>query len=539
MPHPQKWPGFGRKMERDMTDTLAHPDEANWSRVLSGRGTFVSMPMIDVRLFGEVGSGVRDDRALLQQAIAYGVSIGGGQIYLPSGTYLCEGADSPDGLLNGLLLPFHPTNGSAGVIRLVGDGKATVLRAAAPGMALVRMAGDFHSVENLTLDAGGQATCVGLALVPEDMTQTTTLVSQNHTLVSGLLIQGFAEGVMLKTGPDVGGADSSCYYNTIQRSRITYCTRGVWLRSGPAAGASPCNRNQFDKLVIGQTCNTGFHIESGDTTRLIDCKFEGILAGTSPSATPTGVVIDALDAWGTSNEQNALIGCHFEACGRDLENNVDTTNIVATGIGSAGGTHSVPALCLGGAGPSVMPQRIGDLLYQMNSQLPDNINGFNWRWDHALHGGRVICDYDADGNWLRWDDIALTTSNVGNVSSIAEGFSYWQQVSGLVHWTFRLQFIATVATNAVTIALPLTPSGAPVLPHTEAYRQFGFINAMAMPLSAVGASGASAVVQGRFPHHADSSNRLTVSVPAGNWDTVNAFNAIYGMITYKAAGYTR
>lgn len=488
-------------------------------------------PPVDVRMFGARGDGVTDDRVSIQQAIDYVRIRGGGDVTMGAGTFLVVGVASPDSLLNGIVIPFATTNGTDRRIRLRGVGAGTVLKCGSNGMVLVRCSGDHNVIDNLSLNANGKTGCYGLGVMPEDIAQTTALVSQNYNLIDNLYIQGFAEGIVLKTGPDVATADSGCYYNRFRDIRIRGCTRNLWFRPGPNANSSPCNRNQFYSITFGAGSNTGVQIDSGDTNRFFGCSFEGIQSGTTPNTTPTALKIAATDAWGTANQCNTFEGCQWEACTRDVDNSAPTTAFIGSSYTTAAGSQPWPNTVIGGFDPSVTVQRLGGMTHQNNSQVSGAINGFTWDANHALKNSKVIADY-VGTDWMFWKAHALSTGNVGNVTSLAlQQASFFQQVGGLVHWAFRFQFRATVAADPITVALP-------VMPHLDAYRQNSFIAGHAVPVCAQ-QGGAPSFSTLRFPDHTVGTGRVSITPPlVGNWNTADNFNTVYASLTYKAEGYT-
>ena len=278
---------------------------------------------VSVRDYGATGDGVTDDRAAVQAAItAVSAAPAGGVVYFPPGRYRITGVSGSDGVIAGLSVPYTTQINRERRVRLVGAGRSTVLLAATNNMKLVRWSDSHGGMQHFALDCvGGVTGATALAVIPDSVTQTTTVVNQNYNIFRDLYIVGFAEGVEMRAGPNVGGTDSGCWYNRFDDISIGYTTRGLWLRN-PTMGTvgSSVNRNIFSNVRVGEFVNTGLHIEAGDTNQFYGCAFEGIEIGTSPSTTPTAIRIPQAASTGFDNNSNTFFGCKFEANTRDLDN---------------------------------------------------------------------------------------------------------------------------------------------------------------------------------------------------------------------------
>jgi len=330
--------------------------------------------------YGADSTGATDSRAACQAAIDACRTAGGGTVYFPEGQYLINGTTSADAVLNGLLIPYNSSNGTANRVVLQGDGRSTVLLAGSNNMNIIRFSDSNGGVKDMSLNGNSRTSVFGLACIPENVNQTSTLVFQLYNIFAGLYILNCAEGFTMKTGPDVGGGDSGCWYNVLKDTHIYQCTRGIWLQDGPNAGCSPCNRNVFMNVRCGQSMNTGLQIDAGDTNKFYAVNFEGIGSGTSPNATPTAIYIrQTSPVGGFDNNGNTFFGTTCECNTRDLNNFNSRTQsfgcfYAAAKVNTAGGA-SYGLIVIGGDDPSQVPQIYGGGTYQANSQVPGLNNG--------------------------------------------------------------------------------------------------------------------------------------------------------------------
>lgn len=273
---------------------------------------------VNVLDFGAVGDGVADDGAAIRAAIA-SITPSGGQVYLPAGTYKVTAAveDTSNTAI------FVPSN-----VRVVGASQVgTKIVPGANNTVCFRVIGLNGGIENLQIDnVGATYTNVsGIRLAPTDETQTTTRSDVEFNNITNISIRRVAEGIVLKCGPTVGGADSYCFYNTFTNIDIRNTTLGIWLKEPTTQPGSGNNRNTFISCRVGETgTNTGLKIDAGDTCKFIACSFEGIQSGTSPNATPTAVQI-AYNSATFAATHNQFYGLIIEACTRGVDNDNDLT----------------------------------------------------------------------------------------------------------------------------------------------------------------------------------------------------------------------
>ena len=369
--------------------------------------------------YGADPTGTSDSRAAIQAAIDAAQATGGGTVVIPEGTYLIEGVASDDSVLNGLIVPYVSANGTANRVIIQGQGRSTVLKAGDNNMYVIRFCDSHGGVRDLSIDGNSNTSVIGLGCVPEDVDQTSTLVFQLYNIFSGLYILSCAEGVVYKTGPDVGGADSGCWYNVLKDTHIYSCTRGIWLRDSTNAGGSPCNRNNFINVRIGQVTNTGVQIDAGDTNKFYGVNFEGISTGTSPNTTPTALYIaQAALLAGADNNYNMFFGCSFEGNTRDLDNfNLRSQffgcNLTSTKVNTSGGA-GYGLIFIGGDDASQTPQLYGGGTYQTNNQIAGLNNGVTF---NTTTGVAEILDNAAIQTTRSFQEKSGTSGNIADTAT--------------------------------------------------------------------------------------------------------------------------
>lgn len=272
--------------------------------------------------YGATGNGVTNDRAACQAAIDAAVAAGGGAVYFPAGTYILNSVAGLDTIPNGLLIPdtngvFDTDNG----IMLFGDGIDTVLKAGNTNMCVVRNSRLYTTIRDLKIDGGPKTQVMGLACIPESVTQTTEIVSNSFMLVDNVHIENCRRGMMFKPGPTVAGSDSGCFYHTIRNLNSNLNDEHVLMIKDVTGAGNRVTRTLFDKCVFLRG-NTGINLIGGTEIDFVACNWELISQGTEPYATPVAFY------YGDSNPAGInLIGGYIEACTRGV---VAATQAIAT-----------------------------------------------------------------------------------------------------------------------------------------------------------------------------------------------------------------
>lgn len=265
-----------------------------------------------------------DCTASVQAAINLMVASGRGTMFFPKASYLFTGAAGSDTYANGILLPFTQVNpdSTAGII-LRGE-SGTTFKCNANNMVLLRTARNNVTIKDITLSANSKTGVILWGIVPESMTQTTTLVSQqiitghNVNLIGGASV----DGIVIQPGPWVASSDSGCFYMNFYgiRSEFVGGGRHVYFKKNAdwATHANRPTRICFygAHLMRG---NAGYHMEVASEVELHGCFEELINSDTTPLATPTARHISA------DCSNLTFFGGYSEACSLSV-------NAVAAGI---------------------------------------------------------------------------------------------------------------------------------------------------------------------------------------------------------------
>lgn len=489
--------------QRDDGGTVFAPapgagERGRWLRIGAGG-------LVNARWFGARGDGLADDAPALQMAIDHCQAGPDRLLFVPAGNYRLVGRRGADRLRTGVVIRHRPPIlNPAGAVRIMGAGRATRLIAGSDRMVIMRCAADGCAIGDLALDGGGRAEVWGLGVVPEDMDQTATIVSQQYNSVENLLIAACAEGIVQQPGPSVDGRASGSFYNRYGSIHVYGCARGVWLKPG-VADDNANNRNLFTNVVVTNHGNTGLHIEAGDTNTFLSCHFEGINAGTAPSVPATAVRIEA-GSGRIENNSNTFISCKFEACARDVDNRNRYSEFYGCSYNIGGGKvrfAAPPMVNVGGYDPSNLPLIYAGLVLQHN----EIVRGFPvgcLALDNALIAGI----FDKDGKTAPFPITIAATENIAAIAA-AES-SYWK-LNGVVEWHLRLAFTGTGRPGEIKLALPLAPdlalhrTGAAALPS-----RYPVAVASGLPRPA----GSEAIVPARFSDEKQSlGGRPFLAIP--------------------------
>ena len=313
----------------------------------------------NVKQFGAKGDLVQDDQPFIQSTIN---GFLGKKIIFPSGSYLVNSE---------LLIPFSNGTGTM----LVGESRiSTKIRlGTVSNTALIRLSASRCTISDMRLEGlAGQTGNQAIKLAPEDEAQTTLRVAQDRNLIENMVIGGtFDRGMSFITGPDVGGGDSSCYFNTIFNVDFRdNVLGGIVLTDGVNAGSSPSNRNRILSCEFSGNMNYGIFNEGADTTLIFRCDFEGVDFGTLPFTNASAVVVAAnAPTSGKDNANVTIESCSFENCTRDIDNSNVRTMIITSNYDTTKSSFTAqPMIALGGVDFSTTTQRLPGYRFQTNNQ---------------------------------------------------------------------------------------------------------------------------------------------------------------------------
>lgn len=291
----------------------------------------------DVRTAVEAGT---DCTAAVQAVYDLMISSGRRSLFFPAhpnGYVFNGGATSGDGYKNGILLRFTTVNADpATSIVIEGEG-STIFKCGANNMVLLRISRNNVTVRDITLDYNSKSSVILCGIVPEDMTQTTTLVSQSFVdLVNVGRVGGpGADGIVMQPGPHVGGADSGCFYHNVYGGYANFIGGGrhVHLKKNADWATVPnwVTRTNFfgQRLTRG---NVGYQFDDGGQICLIGCNEEAINSGTTPSATPTARII------GPDCDGIQFFGGYSENCSKSVT--MSANNVQSWGYVPASGSNT-------------------------------------------------------------------------------------------------------------------------------------------------------------------------------------------------------
>ncbi|MER8938735.1 hypothetical protein NKH82_04410 [Mesorhizobium sp. M0915] len=448
----------------------------------------------------------------------------GGEVLIPAGDWLVTGQSSGDSQLTGIVVPYSTQIDPEKRIA-IRFSRGAVLKANSNNMIVLRVSDSLIDIHEPIIDGNGHTGVWGIAVVPEDMDQTTTRVDQSYVNIFNPFISECAEGVVYQAGPRIAGpADSACFYNWVHGGHLYNCTRGIWRKAGPNANAATVNAGGTIGVRIGGTCNTGIDNEAAGGNSDIMTGLESINDGTSPHATPTAYRVIQTASTGADNNDNVLSQPRFESNTRDIDNANATTMIVdAKNLSGTKCLFTTLPRAVSSGSAVLAPQigMAGGLQYQSNAYLA----GLPVAVLRVLGRGIEIDSTDVFKIYdkgFEWADFALTVANVTNVDSIGVMLSKYQRTGGFIEWHFRFRFDATTNNVDVVINLPRTAE-------TALYTTTAGILAMHVPLFIH--DGVSDVARWGVL----GATTLAVS-PGGTWNAGASTNEIHGCIRYREQG---
>ena len=232
---------------------------------------------------------------------------GGGTIVLGDATYLVDISESPkgDSHSTGWLVPFVPGQGQANSVGVTFEFSAgTTVKPVSENMVVIRGSNNFTHIRGCGRMVSEFSNVIHVGFVPENMSQTTDLVSQQFCSVDeDMSFVGGLAAVCCQPGPTVNKAASGSYYHTIGMSfyNVSY---PVWLKQAPAGTTDNVNTTVFMSHIRGNVCISAGKFESCDA-HMQNCAFEGM----------TGEIVDFSvkgDLGSKVSNQLKISNCDFE-----------------------------------------------------------------------------------------------------------------------------------------------------------------------------------------------------------------------------------
>lgn len=270
--------------------------------VAGTQGWFDKQQAMNVMCFTSVYNAVTagtDCTAAVEAVRALMIASGKKALYFPSHTngYLFNGLAGADAYANGLNLPPTTLNADPAFSIVIYGDTGTIFKCGSNNMVLLRISSNCVTVRDITLDYNGKTNVILCGVVPQSMTQTTTLCSQSFINLINVNRIGSAgvEGIVFQPGPHVAGSDSGCFYHKVDGGYSNFVGGGrhVWSK----ATSTPTDVNRITRTqFISQRFtrgNVGYQFDVGSEIDLIGCNEELINSGTSPAAIPTARIIGA------------------------------------------------------------------------------------------------------------------------------------------------------------------------------------------------------------------------------------------------------
>lgn len=323
-------------------------------------------PLVSVTAFGATGDGVTDDGPAFRAAVDALGDAGGYIVAPPPGVSYLLKPSSSDPYNTAVYIPSNVT------IDFLAQAASNVIPGEA-NMALFKIYGLNGGLRNVyadNRDTNFSGVSV-LRLGPIDESDTTTHSDVEFNEIHNFTCRGFADSIVLIPGPNVSGSDSYLYYNQFLNIDLRNNTRGLWLQESINGGAG-ANANTFTKFRAGESgCNTGIQIDQGSENNFLSCALEGVNTGTSPNATPTGLIVAT--GTGSSTANNCFYGLRIEGCTLDIELNANNQTQFY-GLMNTGTINGTPAIVTSTQGIAYQGQPIpgGAVL---NIDFPVNGNG--------------------------------------------------------------------------------------------------------------------------------------------------------------------
>ncbi|WP_241696782.1 tail fiber/spike domain-containing protein [Citrobacter freundii] len=270
--------------------------------------------------FGAVGDGVTDDTASMLASLEWLKDVPFGKLVgRPGAKYR---------ITQSLVMKFDGSYTQDVTSTRYIDFTGTTMVAGASGITCLRMSHDFCIATNPAVkNPDGFTNVTAYAISPEELTQTTTRVSQQFCQLNNPKATDVSVGVLLQPGPTVSGANSGAYYHTIKNPVFENVDCGFRFNRSVSGDNNNTRITIYNPIHV--TGNCAFWIESTDSLRVFGGSCENITKTTGPADVPCGVRVVKTVSTDTQVAGNLrFYGYYGEVCTRayQIDANVGTYN---------------------------------------------------------------------------------------------------------------------------------------------------------------------------------------------------------------------
>lgn len=271
--------------------------------------------------FGAVGNDIADDTVACNRAITAAIARGPGGVVVFTHKHRISGQGvAVDGLKNALFVPFSGYTVDDRLTLLGMGGRLTVTT---EDTIAIRVCDPGTTIDGLHIDGGrnygaGLLNTWGIGLIPADLDDPVTIVSQSFCKVVNCHITQVYEGVVLRPGADGSGS----YYPIITENHFNWCSRGMQIttsRSEPGNNTrgtrGVISNNRVERGVIGIDVDyaTEFLL-IGNYFQFMWATFEAGLGHQRQAAVECAMRI------GTHSRNILIVGGEAEQCTVDVQN---------------------------------------------------------------------------------------------------------------------------------------------------------------------------------------------------------------------------
>lgn len=411
---------------------------------------------INIRWFGAKGDGVSDDWQPIQSAINYLFNTGGGELFIPKGTYYLSQRLQTKNIA-------QVVGDNAIGIKITGEGRESILTRNDVGVAdytsgttlcnnsVIAIHGPNNAIDNICIKNARVGMYFG-----QDTRDEVIRSASNYNNIKNIYIESVGTGILFKPG-------YGCYYNTFSDIHIGRCNIGIHLGTSYFSGlvTSVPNRNVFRKVVV-HWATIGLLIHNGDTNSWIDCSYENIADSDTSAITPnssflngesrTGIYIDSsLTTYGIG--KNSFINNILENCTQHLHYDGDANNFINSFIDIRKCVNPNPSARLG-TFIGTYDTAWAKLNFEYLSQKTSSVDPFFTNPSDPI-GLNVKFGYIRDDGMYRKEHLLLNNSTqISGTNNLSKSI-YWS-LGGVREWFVKatIKINTTSTTDALKINTP-------------------------------------------------------------------------------------